>query len=86
MGVVDIEVGNKWFEICMREPTHPYHNKQCDRNCPHWDLCMRGEFVEARMFLIVDAGSLEELNKLADELHERGYKVWAEIKERDGRG
>jgi len=45
---------------------------------------MRREFVEARMFLIVDANSLEELIKLADELHERGYKVRAKIEECDG--
>ena len=80
--MVEIEVGNRWFEICMKEPNHPYHNKLCDKDCSHWDLCKRGEYIEAEMFLIVDTDSLEELNKLADELHERGYKVWAKIEER----
>ena len=79
--MVKIRVGNKWFEICMREPNHPYYNRPCDKNCPTWDLCKRGEFIDAEMVLIVDANSLEELNKLADELHERGFKVHAKIKE-----
>ncbi|WP_297437205.1 hypothetical protein [Thermococcus sp.] len=79
--MVRVRVENKWFEICLKEENHPYHNRQCDRNCPHWDLCMRGEFIEAEMVLIVDAGSLEELNKLTDELLKRGYKVVGKIEE-----
>lgn len=37
--------------------------------------------VEKEMYIVIDANSLEELNKLADELHLRGYKVWAEFRE-----
>ena len=70
-----VRIKNEWFEICMRDPNHPYHNKQCDKDCPHWDLCFQGEIIEEEMFLIVDTKSIEELNKLADELKKRGFEV-----------
>jgi len=75
MGVVIVRVKNEWFEICMRDPSHPYHNKQCDMYCPNWVLCQQGEFVEVRKYLIVDADSLKKLGELEEELRKRGFKV-----------
>jgi len=73
--VVVIRDKNPWFEICMQNKDHPYHNKECDKGCPSYNICSLGEYIEWNKYLIVDADTEEELNKLAEELKERGFKV-----------
>ena len=85
MEKIKIEVPNPYFERCMKDPNHPYHNKDCDKNCPDWPLCSRGEFIEIdlteEIMQKVEAifRTYNSREAIEDALHRIGFERWANI-------
>ncbi|RLG51052.1 MAG: hypothetical protein DRO00_07840 [Thermoproteota archaeon] len=68
---------NPFFEICLKDPKHPFHDKapQTCKDCPDYDLCSKGELIDVDFHLVVDHKNIERLQELAKELKNRGFTV-----------
>ena len=51
--VEKVEFPNPDFEVC-REEWHDYHNKQCNKGCPDYENCSKGELL-LKEYLVVKA-------------------------------